>query len=215
MIKAVIFDMDGVISDTLPIHSEAESRVLLRYGIHISPQEILREFNAVPDNVMFETIFQRFNTKFNLQNVEEEKWQLFQELAKDKIVPIPGSLELIDVLSKNKFILGLASSAPLRIINLVLETLRIRNKFREVVCTEEVEHGKPFPDIFLLVAERLKANSLNCLVIEDAPLGIKAAKAAGMKCIAITTTHPKAELVEADRIINSFTEISVEGIRNL
>lgn len=215
MIKAVIFDMDGVISDTLPIHSEAESKVLLRYGIHISPQEILQEFNAVPDNVMFGTIFQRFNTKVNLPNVEEEKWQLFQELAKDRIVPIPGSLEFIDILSKNKFNLGLASSAPLRIINLVLETLRIKNKFREVVCTEEVEHGKPAPDIFLLVANKLKIKPQNCVVIEDAPKGIQAAKSAGMKCIAITTTHPKAELMGADRIINSFTEINIEEIRNL
>ncbi|MBU1000032.1 HAD family phosphatase [Patescibacteria group bacterium] len=215
MINAIIFDMDGVISDTLSIHCEAESKVLLRYGIQISPQEILSEFNAVPDRVMFKTLFKRFNCSFDLQKVEDEKWELFQELAKDKIQTIPGSLKFINILKKNGFILGLASSAPLRIINLVLETLRIREKFQAVVCTEEVKNGKPAPDIFLLAANKLKVNPRDCVVIEDAVKGIQAAKAAGMKCIAITTTHKKEELKKADKIIDSFEELSIKEIQDL
>lgn len=215
MIEAVIFDMDGVISDTLPIHCEAESKVLLRHGIEMPPQQILQEFNAVPDKVMFGILFKRLNRPLNLQQVEDEKWELFQELVKDKIQNIPGSLELINSLIKGGYILGLASSAPLRIINLVVESLKIKEKFRAIVCTEEVEHGKPAPDIFLLVAEKLKTNPSNCLVIEDASRGVQAAKAAGMKCIAITTTETKNELKGADKIIDSFSEINLQEIQSL
>ncbi|MDD5147653.1 MAG: HAD family phosphatase [Candidatus Daviesbacteria bacterium] len=215
MIKAVIFDMDGVISDTLPIHGEAESKLLLRYGIQMTPQQIIQEFNGVPDRISFKIIFKRFNRKLNLQEVEDGKWELFQELAKNGIKSIPNSLKFIDILLENKFVLGLASSAPSRIINLVLETLEIKKKFKEVVCTEEVEHGKPAPDIFLLAAKKLEIDPQDCIVIEDAPRGIQAAKAAGMKCIAITTTHPRGELIGADKIIDSFDEINITEIQNL
>ncbi len=215
MIKAVIFDMDGVISDTLPIHCEAESKLLLKYGIQMSPQEILRDFNAVPDRLMFETIFKRFKCNVDIEKVENEKWELFKQLAKDGIQTIPGSLELINLLIKQGFILGLASSAPFRIINLVLETLRIKEKFQAVICTEEVQNGKPAPDIFLLAAEKLKVNYKECIVIEDAIRGIQAAKAAGMKCIAITTTSKRNELKNADKIIDSFSELNVKEIQSL
>lgn len=214
MIKAVIFDMDGVISDTLPIHSEAESKVLLRYGIRISSQEILQEFNAVPDKVMFEILFKRFNHKFDIKKVEDEKWKLFKEMSKNKIQTIPGSLEFIDIL-KDKFILGLASSAPSRIINLVVETLGIKEKFQAIVCTEEVKHGKPAPDIFLRVAEKLQVNPHDIVVIEDAVRGVQAAKAAGMKCIAITTTHKREELRNADKIIDNFKEVNLKEVQDL
>ncbi len=215
MIEAVVFDMDGVISDTLPIHTGAESKVLLRYGISISPLEIIQEFNGVPDRVTFETLFKRFNRKLDLQQVQEEKWELFQKLAKDGIPAIPGSLEFIDTLLVNKFLLGLASSAPRRIINLVIENLGIKGKFQTMVCTEEVKYGKPAPDIFLLAAKQLKVDPHNCVVIEDAVSGIQAARAAGMKCIAITTSHRRVELKDADQIIDNFSELTVEGIKSL
>lgn len=215
MIEAVIFDMDGVISDTLPLHSEAESRVLLKHGIKMSPQQILQEFNAMPDKKMFKTIFNRFERPLNLPQVEDEKWDSFQQLAKGGIPTIPGSIEFIESLSRNGYILGLASSAPLRIINLVVNTLKIRDRFATIVCTDEIEHGKPAPDIFLLAAKKLVMNPKDCLVIEDAIRGVQAAKAAGMKCIAITTTETRAKLKGADKIVNNFSEINLEEIKNL
>lgn len=216
MIKAIIFDMDGVISDTLSLHAESESRVLLEYGIKISPQEIIQEFNAVPDKEMFKKIFEKNNKELNFDKIADEKWQMFQRLAKDDgIKIIPGSLKLIGLLLKNDFVLGLASSSPQRIIDLILGTFDIRKKFKTVTCTEEVKHGKPSPDIYLLTAKRLKIDPEYCLVIEDAVRGIQAAKAAGMKCIAITTTHKRDELKSADKIINSFPELNLKEIQSL
>lgn len=215
MIKAVIFDMDGVISNTLPIQSGAESKVLLKFGIKMSANQLTREFNGIPDKPTFEIIFSRFNKKLDYEQVEREKWKVFQNLAKNNIKPIAGSLELINDLLKKGLVLAVASSAPMKIVDLVLTTLNIKEKFKCVVYTAEVKKGKPAPDIFLLAARRLGVKPYECIVIEDAPPGIKAAKLAGMKCIAITTTHLKDELVEADKIINSFTEINVEEIKNL
>lgn len=215
MIKAVIFDMDGVISDTLQLHGESESKVLLKYGIQMSPKEIIQKFNAVPDKEMFGKIFKKYNKPFNFQKIKNEKWQIFKKIAGDKIEVIPGSLKLIDSLLRNGIILGLASSSPSRVINLVLKILDIKGKFKAVVGTEEVKHGKPSPDIYLLAAKRIRVDPQDCLVIEDAKRGVQAAKAAGMLCIAITTTHSRKELIGADRIIDSFNQISVDDIKKL
>ncbi|HBQ50357.1 hypothetical protein A3B42_03865 [Candidatus Daviesbacteria bacterium RIFCSPLOWO2_01_FULL_38_10] len=215
MIKAVIFDMDGVISNTLPIHSEAESRVLLEYGIKMSPKQMAEEFNGVPDKRMFEIIFSRFNKKLDYEQVAKRKWKLFQELARNNINPIAGALELINSLLKKEFLLAVASSAPIKIVDLVLNTLDLKEKIKCIVYTHEVEQGKPSPDIFLLVANRLMVEPQYCVVIEDALLGIQAAKAAGMKCISITTTHTRDELKEADKVIDSFDELTMEEIKNL
>ncbi len=223
MIKAVIFDMDGVISDTLSLHAESESKVLLKYGIKMPPEEIIQKFNAVPDKQMFQKVFKMFNKVFEKNNkeldfhkIEDEKWQTFKELTKiGGIKIIPGSLKFIDLLLSNNFILGLASSSPQRIIDLILEALKIRKKFKVITCTEEVKKGKPAPDIFLLTAKKLGATPQNCVVFEDAPRGVQAAKAAGMKCIAITTTHKKVELEKADRIVEQFDNIRIEEILSL
>lgn len=215
MIKAVIFDMDGVISNTLPIHSEAESKVLLKYGIKMFPKQLSEEFNGVPDKRMFKIIFSRFNKQFNYEQIEKEKWELFQKLAKNNIKPIDGSLQLIDDLLTDGLVLAVASSAPIKIVDLILYTLNIKEKFKCVVYTAEVKEGKPAPDIFLLAAKRLSVAPEDCIVIEDAPLGVEAAKAAGMKCIAITTNHPRGELTRADKVIDSFNELTIEEIRNL
>lgn len=215
MIKAVIFDMDGVISDTLPIHNEAESKTLLKYGIKMSPRQIVEEFNGVPDKRMFEIIFSRFNKKLDYEQVAKEKWKLFQELARNNIKPIAGSLEFINALLDNGFVLAIASSAPSEIVNLVINTLGLKEKIKSIVYTNEIEQGKPAPDIFLLGAKRLRVEPQCCAVIEDALSGIQAAKAAGMKCIAITTTHSRDELKGADKIIDSFDELTMEDIKSL
>lgn len=215
MIKAVIFDMDGVISDTLPLHSNAESETLLKYGIHMTPKEMEEEFNAAPDKVMFETIFKRSGKKLNYYQIRKEKWENFEKLSKQGIKPVKGSLELINQLLKNGFILAIASSSPVEIINLVLDSLKIKDKFKTIVHTDEVQNGKPAPDLFLLAAKRMSVGPNECLVIEDAQRGIEGAKAAGMKCIAITTTHSREQLNGANKVIDSLDELTTKYIKSL
>lgn len=215
MIKAVIFDMDGVISDTLGFHARAESKVLTSYGIKMTPRQIIREFNAVPDPVMFKAIFSRFNTYADIGKVIDEKWKIMQKFLKKNVNAIPGSLEFINLLHKNSIILGLASSTPMEFIEFITKTFNVKEKFKAFTSTAEVKHGKPSPDRFLLTAKKLGMKPQECLVMEDAVNGIVAAQRANMKCIAITTTHKKEELQGADRVIKSFKEIALEDLKNL
>lgn len=215
MIQAVIFDMDGVISDTLPLHGKSESKLYAQYGIDMTPEEITQQFNGLPDTIISEKLFSRINKKPNHNELAKKKLVLFKEVAKNKIKPIPGALEFINNLATDNIVLGLASSSPAEIIELVLTTLGIKNKFRAITSTVEMQRGKPFPDIFLRTAEKLGIEPKNCVVIEDAPRGVEAARSAHMKCIAITTTHQKRELTKADRIIGSFDQLTVQYVKNL
>lgn len=215
MIKAVIFDMDGVISDTLPLHSEAESQALACFGIKMTPQEIIDEFNAIPDRIMFETILSRHKSTADINIVIAKKWEIMKKLAENNIRPIKGVIDLITTLNNNHLALGVASSTSPYFINLVLTTLHIKNYFKAVTSTEEVQNGKPNPDIFLLTAKKICVQPSECIVIEDATNGIRAAKAASMKCIAITTTHKREDLKDADRIVDSLSELTISTLNNL
>lgn len=214
-IKAIIFDMDGVISDTLFHHTQSESKVLKKFGIHMTPKEIGEKFNAVPDDIMFKQLFKKHNKHFDYHDVADKKLSIFKNLVKERLSPIPGSLELISRLHREEYFLGVASSAPAEIIELILTTLNVKNNFPAITATEEVQNGKPKPDIFLLTAKKLNIEPEECLVIEDAPRGVRAAKAAKMKCIAITTTHTQNELKNADMVIDSFEELTSDIIQSL
>lgn len=216
MIKAVIFDMDGVISDTLPLHTAAETRVFANYGIHVTSDQLLSEFNAVPDPVMYNALFARFKKKKpDLDKLADEKFAIFSELARDNIHAVPGVIDFIKQLKQQGYILGVASSSPTEIVDVVLETLSIRDSFSAITPTAEVERGKPHPDIFLRTARKLGVSPETCLVVEDAPNGVEAAKRAGMSCIAITTSVTKDKLQEANLVIDSFNELTIDTIKKL
>jgi beta-phosphoglucomutase family hydrolase len=215
MKKAVIFDMDGVISDTINHHIESESEVFANHGIHITPQQIIQEFNAMPDDLFFRTVFERAGKKADIPTLYREKLSIFKDMANKNLSAVPGVIDFIKTLRKEHVLIGVASSSPTAIIEIVLSSLAIKNLCDAITSTDEVEHGKPHPDIFLLTAKKLGVLPDNCIVIEDASRGIDAAIAAGMKCIAITTTHDRRELKKADKIIDSFTELSSDIIRSL
>jgi len=214
-IKAIIFDMDGVISDTIGHHTSAESVVLSKYGIHYSPDEIIKKFNALPDHEFYKILFSEIGKEPDLEKLDKEKFIVFKKLADEKLIATPGAITLIYVLSKNNFLLGVASSAPSKIVDLVLTKLQIKKKFKSITTPEDVKKGKPFPDSFLYTAKKLGVSPQECLVIEDAPRGIEAAKKSGMKCIAIATTHNAKDLQGADKIINSFEELTLQMIESL
>src|SRR5579863_8132804 len=109
MLKAVIFDMDGVISDTLLMHTEAESKTFLNHGIHITPAELIARYNAVPDTVMYQEIFSEIGEIHDEKKLAKEKLQRFKELAKEKLHEIPGAIKLIKRLKESNFLLGVAS----------------------------------------------------------------------------------------------------------
>ena len=126
-----------------------------------------------------------------------------------------GAVTLVRSLFDRGFSLAVGSSGPPENIQLCLEEMQIARFFSVVVTGMDVEHGKPDPQVFLLAAHRLAADPMRCVVIEDAPAGVQAARRAGMKCIALVGSHPPAVLQNADRVVTSLDDISPETIQSL
>ncbi len=185
-IGAVIFDMDGVISDTQQINSELEAICLKEHGIEIDDEELTRNYAGIPERDCAEMIFSAYGKEVDLDKFVKNKLTKLTEFSRGKILAVEGALELINKLKENNFKLAVASSSTLEFINLVLSELKIKNKFDVLTSGQEVKFGKPSPDIFLLAAERLGITPAECTVIEDAKNGVIAAKKAGMKCIWLT-----------------------------
>ncbi len=215
MKKAVIFDMDGVISDTQNLHEVSESITFGKHGIKITPGQIRKEFTGRSDQFIFNTVFKKFNKPLNFSEASKEKYTLMTKLKNYEIKPIDGVIEYIKDLKKIGIKIAVASSAPKDFIQTVIQNLKVSNYFDAMVSGDEVQHGKPEPDIFLYAAEKIKAAPQDCIVIEDAPNGIKGAKLAKMLAVGITTTHTKKQLLQADLIIDSFKDIAPKKLINL
>lgn len=210
MIRAVIFDMDGVVSDTEKIQAQVTSELLSQNGIDVSPQELTRRFAGVPDEQTFQILFSEFHKPIqNIQLLIEQRWKKVMELAKGNIREMPGSRDLIFALKNHHYILGLASSSILHFIETVLNALKLKDIFDAITSGQEVKNGKPHPDIFLLMAKKLAVRPRDCVVIEDGKSGMVAAKNAGMKCIGLVSeVHNKT--YEADIIVGDLREIRLE-----
>ena len=145
--------------------------------------------------------------------IAEEKEMTFRRLAGDKIKPLPGALELLKLLKDNGFSMAIASSTPAENIELVTGTLGIADCFQALVTGHDVTEGKPSPRVFLLAAQRLGVEPANCLVIEDAVAGVTAARRAGMACLAVTNTHSRQKLSEANLIVDSLEKVTIDDIK--
>ncbi len=214
MKKAVIFDMDGVISDTQKFHALAEHILLKELGIDISPSQITQKYAGVNDESMFREIFKNHNqSKFNITSLIDKKWALMTEISKDKIKPITGSLELIDNLRSNGHKLALASASTLDFINHVLIELKITENFATIVSATQVKEGKPAPDVFILAAKNIEMPAKECIVIEDGESGMLAAKRAKMKCVGLVkNAHNQTP---ADINVTSLTQLSSDFLQSL
>ena len=213
-IKAIIFDMDGVISDTQKLHALVEEEILRRYGVNLSPEEITQKYAGTTDREFFEKIFNDHNISVDVENIIKEKWERMIKISKNNISPISGAVELIKNLRRNDFKLAIASASPHNFIKLVLEELNLKGKFDVIVSAEDVKFGKPNPEIFLLAVKKLRVKPEECIIIEDGINGIIAGKKAGMKCIWFTKEENKTK-VPADLIVNDLKELTIAKIKGL
>ncbi len=216
MLKAVIFDMDGVIIDSEPFHYEVNKRIFASLGIEVSEEEY-RGYIGVSNTNMWSAIRLKHGLGYTVK--ELASMQVAGNIAfmeKERVDSVPGVLDLINGLKKEGFILGLASSSPYLIIDMVLDRFNIRPAFDGVVSGEDFKNGKPAPDIFLKTAELLDVSPGQCLVIEDATHGVRAAKSAGMKCIGfLNPNSPGQDLAPADMVVGDLTAVGVREIRSM
>ncbi|MBU0530182.1 MAG: HAD family phosphatase [Candidatus Aenigmatarchaeota archaeon] len=213
MIRAVIFDMDGVVSDTQDIHARAEAEILNRHGVDITPEEINKTFAGRRPSEFFQQLFDENGIDGDAAHVAAEKWDKVIQLAEESVDPMPGAVQLITELAENGFKLAVASSSNTEFVRLVLSKLDLLDKFQAVVTGDDVKKGKPDPEPFLLAASRIGVKPEEAVVIEDGVSGMIAAKAGGMKCVGLVTDKTKE--YPTDVLVTSLTELTVEKIRDM
>lgn len=213
MIKAVIFDMDGVIIDSEPLHYKVFMDYTKRkFGLTISNEEY-NTFIGTSNKSIYAKLRERYNIKGDIDAIikeyEEECIEFLLSSKSEK--PIPGVDTLIKNLHQEQIKLALASSSPKKHINIILDLFDMSQYFEVKVSGQEVKNGKPAPDIFLQAAEMIHVLPEECLVFEDSKNGIAAAKEAGMKCIAFYNPNSgNQDLSRADQIVKSFSEVENE-----
>lgn len=212
--KAVIWDMDGVIADTAPYHLKAWQRVFQKRGVNFTENDFRRNFGQRNDTIIKNNLGKSVSPS-EIVTIAGEKEKDFRQSVRQHITPLPGAVELIKSLKEHGFSIALASSAPIENIQLIFGGLDIDDCFHAIVSGREVKEGKPSPQGFLLAAQKLGIAPQNCIVVEDAVAGITAAKRAGMRCLAVTNTHPRTRLMEADLIVDTLEAVTVDDLERL
>jgi beta-phosphoglucomutase len=215
MFKALIFDFDGVILDSEPLHYQACSVVFKQLGITISYDEYVKECLGYADKDMFPKFFATRNLFFTVEKINyvmEEKTKQFQAIIRDcDILPMIDAVDqYINYIANKIPKLAICSGSTKNEILAVLAKIKhgsLLTYFDKIVTSEDVKHGKPSPEGYLLTAGQLNLSPSECLVIEDTPHGVDAAKAAGMRVIALTTSYKQEQLQHADQIITHFAQL--------
>lgn len=198
MIKGIIFDMDGVLVDSEPFICEAAIRMFAEHGLTVQPEDFI-PFVGAGENRYIGGVADKYDYPLDIERDKARTYQIYGEIVKGRIEPLPGVREFIARARSRGLKLAIASSADnvkiatnLREIGIPAET------FDAVVSGLDVVHKKPDPEIFLKAAKKLGLAPEECLVVEDAVNGVAAAKAAGMKCLALTTSFTREDLAGAD-----------------
>ena len=213
-IKAVIWDMDGVIADTAPYHLKAWQAVFQKRGINFSEADFKRHFGQRNDTIIRDALGQGASQN-EIDAIAREKESNFRKTIRQRIKPLPGVITLLKSLAEHGFKLALASSAPIENIQLLMTGLDLNNCFKVIISGRDIAEGKPSPQGFLLAAQKLEVKPENCIVIEDAVAGVTAAKRARMHCVAVTNTHPRTSLMEADLIVDTLEAVGVKDFEEL
>ncbi|MBS1954069.1 MAG: HAD family phosphatase [Cyanobacteria bacterium SZAS-4] len=209
-IKGLIFDMDGVLLDSEPLHLKAYQEFLKEFGVAFSEADN-RPFLGRKDVELAEHLISQHALPLDALQLVQQKEEILARLFSANLEPMPGVVKTLQNAQAISLPCAVASSATLPTIMEVTKSLDIARYFQTLTSGDEVPHGKPAPDVYLLAAERIGVLPINCLVIEDSFNGILAAKAAGMKCIAIpcpTTRHQDHS--KADKILGTLESLHLD-----
>lgn len=213
MIKVVICDLDGLLADTESLHLQAYREIFSQYGLDITEEEYaawwIRDGKGIRDYVLAKSL------PFDPDEIRRKKTAAYDQLVVTNAEPMPGAIELLERLSGRKR-LALATSSYAQSAHLVLDRLGIRSFFEVIATRESARRAKPVPEIFLNVASELVLPPSKCVVLEDAEKGLRAAVAAGMKCVVVPNRFTQgSDFSRASAVVASLDDITIKFVDSL
>jgi beta-phosphoglucomutase len=225
MLRAVIFDFNGIIVDDEPIHFELFRKVLGEEGIVLTEEAYYARYLGFDDRGAFSFGYREHSRPLShekLTELIERKAAYYQQAIRNHVAIFPGVKSLVADLAQS-LPLAVASGALRTEIETILTTAGLINHFTAIVSAEDVERGKPEPDVFLKALEFLNAKTnrndpiqaADCVVIEDSKEGIRGARRAGMKCLAVTNSHPADLLNEANAVVKTLEAVTLDFLKSI
>lgn len=226
MLRAVIFDFDGIIVNSEPLIFKLTQEMAALEGWTVSEEAYYRDYLALDDRGIVEHLYISHGQPVAVDRRDELvawKAQRYQEIIRDGLPAMPGVVEFVTDLARH-FPLAIASGSLSVEIEHLLAKLSLREKFSVLATADDCQHSKPDPEVYLVALQRLRAlpafrdqplQPAECLAVEDAPLGVVAAHAAGLKCLALAHSRPTAELQHADCVASEFAEVDMREVRGL
>jgi beta-phosphoglucomutase len=212
---AVIFDMDGVIVHTNPYHSKAFRAFFSARNLSPTDEEFAEHMFGKSNSYILSHFLERTIEGDELRLMEDEKESLFRKIYEPFIEPITGITSFIEDLYQHGVRLGVATSAPVANLDLILTKVPLRGKMGSILASEDVKKHKPDPEVYLTSAKKLGVSPDQCVVFEDSFSGISAALNAGMKVVGVLTSHTAEELPPCNLYVQDYSEMSFEKIKEL
>ena len=217
MLKAIIFDLDGTLVDSLPYHHESWRIFFKNNNIKENDfSEIIKEYKGGGTLELMTSVFGDMYTRGELKKMSDDKEVIFRDIYKSKVYPIEGLNKFLDNLKENNILLSIGSNAIRKNVLMTIEELGITNYFSSIICGDEVSRGKPDPEMYLKTLSNLKVSKNECIIFEDSIEGIEAARNADIKVVGVTSSQSSEKLksVGAFKTINDYTKISIDNIFN-
>lgn len=205
--KAVIFDMDGTMINNMAYHKKAWFEFCKRHSLDLDEDSFHQKISGKKNDQIFALLFGRELSSEEIALYTEEKENVYREVYEPDVQAISGLHEVIQTIQQKGLALAIATTAPRKNREFILNKLGLNDAFSVILGDEDVSKGKPDPEIYLKTAEKLNVKPSECLVFEDSPPGVQSGIQAGMSVIGILTTHSTEELKNTVLVINDFTEL--------
>jgi len=224
LLRTIIFDFDGILVDSEPLIMKLIQEMAAREGWALSEDEYFGDYLALDDRGVIEHLWRTHGRPLSISHRNELlawKANAYEKIIHDGLPAIPGAAEFV-LDAANRFPLAIASGSLRAEIEHLLRKLGLREKFAVLATADDCERSKPDPEVYLKALSRLRElpklrepalEPIECLAIEDAPLGVVAAQAAGMKCLALAHSRHQADLQHADWVASGFSDVNLEAIR--
>ena len=196
--RAAIFDLDGTVVDNMALHAEAFAVFAERHGLPALTPADRAKLDGRRNSEIFPVLFDREMTREEWLAYEHEKEGLYRELSRGRLTLVAGLPALLERMESQHIAVALATSAPELNVAHTLDETGLTGAFPTIVRGDQVPRGKPAPDVFIEASRQLNVPAADCVVFEDAPMGIVAATAAGMRVVAVTTSFSAAQFAEMD-----------------